>query len=84
MLSLWINQAIFAVLVGAADGGFLDYVLAAASDSLDDFFCAIPEWERDHVKEPEAAGRCSVGLKYFLCFFRGGLFIFFIHVAAHV
>ena len=82
--SFWFDQAVFIMFVGSADGGLFQYVLAAASYSLHDFFCTVQDSEGDHVKKPEAAGRCSVGLKYFLRFFRGGFVQFFIHVAAHV
>ena len=38
--SLWFDQTIFVVLVGIANCGLVDNVLAAASYSLHDFFCA--------------------------------------------
>ena len=37
----------------------VDYALAASSYYLHDVFRAVPDCKRDHVKKPEAAGRCS-------------------------
>ena len=74
--SLWIDQAILVVFVGVANCGLIAYVLAAASYSLDDFFCTIPDSEADNVKKPKAARRCSNRFKCFLLLFQGGLFHF--------
>ena len=39
--SLWLDQTIFVVFVGAGNYGFLHYVLAAASYSLHDFLSMV-------------------------------------------
>ena len=43
--SLWFDQAVFIMFVGSSDGGLFQYALAAASYSLHDFFCTVPDNE---------------------------------------
>ena len=63
--SFRLHQAIFVMFVGVANSGLFDNVLATASHFLHDFFHTVPECERHHAKEPEAARRCFVGFQHF-------------------